>query len=114
MSPPGPKPPNDSSSRRDWLTAPSAVFKVDPRYPPEVIRDHVEGQVVLYAIIRKDGTVDPQSIRVLQKLDPRLDVSARDALLAWKFTPSTRDGEPIDIQTEVTIPFYSHKDLFQK
>ncbi len=114
MSTPGLKPLNDSFSRRNWLTAPSAVFKVDPRYPPEVIRDHVEGQVVLYAIIRKDGTVDPQSIRVLQKLDPRLDVSARDALLAWKFTPSTRDGEPIDIQTEVTIPFYSHKDPFQK
>lgn len=94
------------------LTAPSAIIKVDPRYPPEVIRERVEGVVILYAVIRRDGTVDPQSIRVLQELDARLDISARDALLGWKFKPSTKDGEPIDIQAEVSIPFYSHRDIF--
>jgi TonB family protein len=94
------------------LTAPSAIFKVDPRYPPEVIREKVEGVVILYAVIRRDGSVDAQSIRVLHKLDARLDMSARDALLGWKFKPSTKDGTPIDIQAEVSIPFYSHRDVF--
>ena len=98
--------------RHSQLTAPSATIKVDPRYPPEVMRDRVEGVVILYAVIRRDGSVDPRSVRILQKLDPRPDVSARDALLGWKFKPSTKDGDPVDIQAEVSIPFYLHRDIF--
>jgi protein TonB len=83
---------------------------VDPKYPPDVVREKVEGVVVLFAIIRKDGTVDPASVRVVRKLDPRLDVSSRDALLGWRFKPSLKDGRPIDIQTEITIPFYFRRE----
>ncbi len=92
------------------LTAPSATVKVDPKYSPEVIRDKVEGVVILFAILRKDGAIDPASVRVIRKLDPRLDVGARDALIRWKFKPSLRNGAPVDIQTEVTIPFYFRRD----
>jgi len=92
------------------LTAPIATVKVDPRYPPEVIRERVEGVVVLYAVLRKDGTVDPESVRLVRKLDSRLELSAREALVAWKFRPSQKNGHPIDIQAEITIPFYFRKD----
>jgi TonB family protein len=88
------------------VTAPIALLQVDPRYPPEVVREKIEGIVILYAIILKDGTVDASSIRVLQKLDSRLDSYASDALRQWKFKPSRQNGEPIDIQAEITIPFY--------
>jgi TonB family protein len=87
------------------LTAPSASTKVDPRYPPDVVRDKVEGVVVLFAIIRRTGSVDPNSVKIVRKLDPRLDLSAREALLQWKFKPSQKNGEPVDIQAEITIPF---------
>ena len=33
------------------LVAPEATYKVDPAYPPDVLRDHVEGTVTLYAVI---------------------------------------------------------------
>jgi TonB family protein len=95
------------------LTAPSATVKVDPRYPPEVIREKVEGLVVLYAVLRKDGIIDPASVRIIQKLDPRLDVSARDALIGWKFKPSLKNGQPVEIQAEITIPFYFRDDWFK-
>ena len=89
------------------LTAPSATVKVDPKYPPEVIREKVEGHVILYAVLRKDGIIDPATVRIIQKLDPRLDVSARDALIGWKFKPSLKSGQPVEIQAEITIPFIS-------
>ena len=92
------------------LTAPSAVVKIDPKYAPEVVREKLEGVVILFAILRKDGLIDAGSVRVVRKLDDRLDVSARDALLGWKFKPSQRNGVPVDIQMEVSIPFYFHKD----
>jgi TonB family protein len=92
------------------LTAPSAIVKVDPKYAPEVIREKTEGVVILFAVLRKDGTIDRDSIRIISKLDDRLDVSARDALLNWRFKPSERNGIAVDIQMEVSIPFYFRKE----
>ncbi|MFN8005551.1 MAG: energy transducer TonB [Terriglobia bacterium] len=107
-----PKP--HASGSEDPLTAPSATVKVDPKYPPEVMREKIEGHVILYAILRKDGAIDPDSVRIIQKLDPRLDVSARDALIHWKFKPSLKNGEPVEIQAEITIPFYFRDDWFKR
>ena len=92
------------------LTAPSAIVKVDPKYAPDVVRDKLEGIVILFAVLRKDGTIDGDSIRVIRKLDNRLDLSAREALLNWRFKPSERNGIAVDIQMEVSIPFYFRKD----
>jgi protein TonB len=91
------------------LTPPSAVVKVDPKYAPEVVREKLEGVVILFAILRRDGTIDAESVRVVRKLDPRLDQSAREALLNWRFKASQRRGVTVDIQMEVSIPFYFRK-----
>jgi len=85
------------------LTAPVATLKVDPAYPPDVLRDHVEGTVTLYAIIRADGTVD--GIRVLDSLDSRLDENAMKALSHWHFRPGIKNGEPVAVEAVVQIPF---------
>jgi len=85
------------------LTAPVATTKVDPAYPPDVLRDHIEGTVTLYAVIRADGKVD--GIRVLQSLDSRLDANAVHALYSWRFRPGMKNGEPVPIEAVVQIPF---------
>jgi TonB family protein len=89
--------------RMGVLSGPEPLVKVDPKYPPDLIREHVQGEVVLYAIIRKNGTID--SIRVMRSLDPRLDHDAATALAQWKFRPGTRAGVPVDIEAVVHIPF---------
>jgi TonB family protein len=88
------------------LTAPVALSKVDPAYPPDVLRDHVEGTVTLYAIIRTDGSVD--DVRVLNSLDSRLDENAVRALLHWRFRPGSKNGEPVAVEAVVQIPFRMH------
>jgi TonB family protein len=88
------------------LSGPVAVFKVDPKYPPETIKENIEGEVVLYAIIRANGSVD--SIQLMRTLDPRLDQNAIQALAQWKFRPARRDGAPVDIEAVVHIPFRYH------
>jgi TonB family protein len=85
------------------LSTPEPVRKVDPRYPPELIHAHVEGEVVLYAIIRRDGSVD--SIQVLKSVDPALDENAMKALARWRFRPASRRGEAIEVEAVVHIPF---------
>jgi hypothetical protein len=66
------------------LTAPSAIVKVDPKYARKSCGEKLEGVVILFAILRKDVTIDGESVRVIRKLDSRLDLSAREALLNWK------------------------------
>jgi TonB family protein len=85
------------------LTAPVALSKMDPAYPADVLRDHVEGTVTLYAIIQTDGSVD--GIRVLNSLDERLDQNAIRALSHWHFRPGTKNGEPVAVEAVVQIPF---------
>ena len=92
------------------LTGPVPLRKVDPKYPPEMRTAHVEGEVILYAIIRKDGTVD--SIQLVHGVDSRLDANAMEALAQWKFQPAEKHGEPIDLEAVVHIPFRSRAPVF--
>lgn len=85
------------------LAAPTVLVKVDPAYSGEALRQRVEGKVVLYAVIRADGTV--AEVRVLQSLDDKLDHNAAVALQRWKFRPASRNGIAEDVEAVVTIPF---------
>jgi TonB family protein len=93
----------DDSKTPGDVAAPIAMTKVDPAYPMELIRDGVEGTVILYAVIHKDGTVG--EVRVLRGVQGRLDESARSALARWKFHPGTKNGEAVDLEAVVQIPF---------
>jgi TonB family protein len=85
------------------LSAPVAMQKVDPGYPIELMRKGVEGTVTLQAVIRSDGSVS--SVQVLRGVDYRLDEYARAALLRWHFRPATKNGNAVDLQALVIIPF---------
>ena len=87
------------------LSAPLPVRKVDPKYPPDMILQHVEGQIVLYGVIRKTGKVD--SIQVVRSLDPQLDANSVSAFAEWKFQPASKDGESVDLEAIVYIPFHA-------
>jgi protein TonB len=63
----------------------------------------VEGDVILYAVIRSDGSVD--SIQLVHGVDSRLDANAMDAFKQWKFRPAEKNGKPIDLEAIVHIPF---------
>jgi TonB family protein len=88
---------------RGRLSGPVPVEKVDPKYPPQLIKEHVEGQVVLYAIIEKDGGV--RGVQLVHGVESELDKDAMEAFAQWKFRPGTRDGVPVDLEAVVFIPF---------
>ena len=90
------------------LTAPVATLKVDPAYPAEMMREHVQGTVTLYAVIHKDGSVG--EVKVLRGIDQRLDENARVALGRWRFRPGTKNGGAVDLEAVVQIPFMPRPD----
>jgi TonB family protein len=91
------------SDNKVAIAAPVAVSKVDPAYPADALRDNVEGTVTLYAVIHTDGTVS--GIKVLNSVDPRLDAAAAHALSRWQFRPGTKNGDPVELEAVVQIPF---------
>ena len=86
------------------VSAPAPLRKIDPKYPPTLIKERVEGEVVLYAVIRRDGSVD--SIQLVRGIDEQLDANAMEALSQWKFRPAMKQGTPVDLEAIVHIPFH--------
>lgn len=102
--------PNENGRRTTTsdLIGLALVRKVDPKYPPELIEQNVQGEVILYAVIRADGSVD--SIQLVRGIDPQLDANAKSALSQWKFRPATKSGVPVDLEAIVHIPFKIRDD----
>jgi TonB family protein len=90
------------------ISGPVPLRKIDPKYPPALINERVEGEVVLYAVIRRDGSVD--SIQLVHGIDEQLDANAMAALSQWKFRPATKQGAPVELEAIVHIPFHLRSD----
>ena len=78
------------------------IHDVAPQYPPEAGRARIEGTVVLMAVIGKDGTVE--DVRVESGL-PILVQAALDAVKQWRYRPYLLDGEPVEVDSRITINF---------
>jgi protein TonB len=76
--------------------------KVAPSYPQNALRMHIDGAVELLATISKEGNIS--HIKVLSG-DAQLAKAASDAVKQWKYKPYLLNGEPVEIQTQVTVNF---------
>jgi TonB family protein len=76
--------------------------KIQPIYPRNALAMHLEGTVELQATISKSG--DISRVKVLSG-DGQLAKAATDAVKQWKYKPYLLNGEPVEIQTQVTINF---------
>ena len=88
---------------RRELQPPVLLHKVDPKYIPSAIAERVEGKVVLAGVLQTDGRV--REIRILNRVDARLELSAARALRKWEFVPAQRNGVPIEMDLVAVIPF---------
>jgi periplasmic protein TonB len=78
------------------------VHDVPPQYPTEAGRERIEGTVVLMAVIGADGTV--KDVRVESGL-PILAQAAIDAVRQWRYKPYLIDGQPVEVDSRITINF---------
>jgi protein TonB len=78
------------------------VYRVDPKYPPLPRSAGIEGKVVLRAIIAKDGTI--QSLEVVSG-NPLFIYAAREAIAQWRYQPTLLHGEPVEVETAITVVF---------
>ena len=78
------------------------IHQVKPAYPPIALTAHVQGEVILQAVIGKDGTI--QNLRVVSG-HPMLIRASVDAVQQWRYRPYMLNGEPVEVETQVRVTF---------
>lgn len=87
------------------VKAPVVISRVEPVYPAEARAHRVSGIVIVEAVIDRDGNV--RDVKVLKPLPFGVDQAAADAVKQWKFSPGTRNGEPVEVFVNLTVSFKS-------
>jgi protein TonB len=84
------------------VTAASILNQTRPVYPPLARQARIQGSVVLHAIIDKDGRV--AQLEVVSG-HPLLVQAALDAVKQWRYKPTLLNGEPVEVDTTITVTF---------
>ena len=93
-------PSNEPSIRTD--PQPGLIRFVRPKYPETARNHHIEGTVVLNAVVARSGRV--KGVRHV-KGDPTLLKAAETAVRGWIYRPYQVNGRPVDIDREIVISF---------
>src|SRR3984893_1191840 len=100
-----PPPPNAAPSRiklGGQVQAAKIVAQPQPLYPALARQARIQGNVVLHAIIDKDGRVG--QLEVVSG-HPLLVQSALDAVKQWRYQPTQLNGDPVEVDTTITVTF---------
>jgi TonB family protein len=86
------------------IQEPAKTHDVPPAFPDVAVRAGATGTVYLDLLIGREGTVDDVKVLAGHAL---FNQAAIDAVSEWQFTPTTLNGEPIEVLMTVTIRFPS-------
>jgi protein TonB len=78
------------------------VSRIEPQYPTIAVETKTQGTVRLRAIISRDGRIT--SLEVLSG-HPFLVKAALDAVRQWRYRPTLLNGEPVEVETSITVVF---------
>ncbi|HKV95008.1 MAG TPA: energy transducer TonB [Candidatus Angelobacter sp.] len=84
------------------LSEAQLLNRVDPVYPKIALLSGVQGEVKLHAIIARDGKI--MSLSVISG-HPLLVRAAEDAVSQWRYRPYYLNGEPVEVETFITVHF---------
>jgi len=82
------------------------ISRIEPQYPPLAIQTRTEGTVRLRAIISRVGRIT--SLDVISG-HPFLVKAALDAVRQWRYHPTMLNGEPVEVETSITVIFRLQK-----
>jgi periplasmic protein TonB len=83
------------------------VRRIEPIYPKIAEVARISGPVVLSAIIASDGSI--QSLTLVSG-NPVLAPAAEVAVREWRYKPTMLDGQPVEVETLITVNFVLNSD----
>jgi protein TonB len=78
------------------------VRQPKPVYPQLAKQARIQGVVKLHALISKEGTIE--NLTVLSG-HPLLVPAALEAVKQWVYQPTTLNGDPVGVDTEIDVNF---------
>ena len=84
------------------IEAAKLISRVQPAYPALAIQARIQGNVVLHAIIGRDGQVS--ELQVLSG-HPLLVSAAVEAVRQWRYSPTLLNGQAVEVETTITVSF---------
>ncbi len=88
--------------RRSHISEGELVRKILPAYPPLARTARIQGQVLLEAVISKEGSIE--NLKVLAG-HPMLVSAAIEAVRQWRYRPYILNNEPVEVETQITVNF---------
>jgi TonB family protein len=85
------------------VTPPTLAYKVEPQYAEQARLAKYQGTVVVSVVVAADGTA--QDMKVVRGLGLGLDEQALKAISEWRFTPGTKDGQPVPVLATIEVNF---------
>lgn len=86
------------------VVAPVLVRRVDPRYPPQLVKAAVPATVVVRCVIDRSGHVRDAEIVVPAAMAP-FNAEVLSAMPQWRYKPATFAGRPVDSYLMLTVHF---------
>jgi protein TonB len=86
------------------IEVPALVHRVEPNYPPIAVNAHLQGLVILEAIVERDGSVG--EVKVLKSAGALLDREALIAVRQWRYSPLVLNGVRERFILTVTLSFH--------
>jgi protein TonB len=78
------------------------IHKVEPEYPPIAKQLHIEGTVIVRALISREGVITRAEA---ERGQAWLAKAALEAVRQWRYRPYYLNHEPIEVETEITVNF---------
>jgi protein TonB len=82
---------------------PLPLVRVEPQYPPQAARRGLEGWVHVRFTITTAGSI--KDAQVVKSSHGVFERPALQAVAKWKYQPQTKDGKPVEAQSETVLRF---------
>ncbi len=106
LGPPPPPPPKPVTPQRirvgGNVEAAKLERQIQPIYPQIAKTAHIQGTVVLHAVIAKDGSIQELTYVTGPALLMR---SAMDAVRQWHYAPTELNGQPVEVDTTIQVVY---------
>ena len=89
-------------ARQSVMMEGNLIHKVEPQYPAIAKQIHIEGTVIVKAVISREGVITHEEA---ESGHPLLIRAALEAVRQWRYRPYYLNHEPIEVETEITVNF---------
>jgi len=85
------------------VKSPVIINRVEPAYPPVLVRAKLAGKVAVHCVIDKNGRV--RDAQVVFATMPAFAESVLRAMKEWRYQPASLNGQAVDCYLDLTVDF---------